>query len=146
MNAAESQLEIVILCNRSDVFLTRICVASIRYYYPGVAIHIVKDEVNGRFSTSSLEKAFKVEVLDLGLKNYGWCTGKISVLLSGKLAGRKILLLDSDIVFIGKVLDTLLPHLHSADFIVSPEYVSDPESDWFPKIYYDTSWARQHFS
>src|SRR5258706_4587306 len=137
------QPDIVILCNKSDFYLTKICVASIRYYYPSVRIYIVKDELNGSFSTGELERAFGVTVIDLGLKHYGWCTGKIAVLLSDKLAGRKILLLDSDIVFAGKVLEKVLPAMETADFIVSPEYGNNPDSDWFARTYYRMDWARE---
>lgn len=138
-------LEIVILCNKNDYFLTKICVSSIRYYYPGIPLSIVKDELNGRFSTSELEEKFNVKALDLGLKNYGYCTGKIAVLLAESLKGKKILLLDSDIVFIGKVLDKFIPLLNDTDFIVTPQYPASYESDWFKKIYYKMEWASKAF-
>lgn len=134
-------LEIVILCNSKDVFLTKVCVASIRYYYPDIAIHIVKDELQGTFSTDDLERYFHVQIMDLGLKKYGWCTGKIALFLANQYKGRKFLLLDSDIVFIGKVLDKILPELDQVDFMVSPEQGVHPEMDWFKRTYYRMDWA-----
>jgi hypothetical protein len=134
-------LEIVILCNRLDVYLTRICVASIRAFYPDITIHIVKDNLNGAFSTVDIERAFNVRVLDLGLSNYGWCTGKIALILATGLAGRKILLLDSDIVFIGRVLEPLQAVAAESDFVVSPEAGAQPGTDWFRRTYFDPTWA-----
>lgn len=139
----KNRIEIVLLCNKSDIFLTNICVASIRYYYPDVPILLVKDELNGKFDTKLLEDKFSVKELDLGLKKYGWCTGKISLILAKHLTGRKYLLLDSDIVFVGKVLDQLIPVLDDTDFIVSPELGNDPDNDWFRRTYYDIKWAQQ---
>jgi hypothetical protein len=136
-------LEIALLCNKQDVYLTNICVASIRYYYPDVVIFLIKDELNGTFSTDVLEEKFSVNLLDLGLKKFGWCTGKISLILAEQLKGRKFLLLDSDIVFIGKVLDKLVPELVNTDFIVSPEWGTEPDNDWFRRTYYDIKWAQQ---
>lgn len=140
-NSSDEALRIVILCNRSDLYLTKICVASIRHYYPSICISIVKDELNGSFSTRELEKTFHVDVLDLGVKRYGWGVGKIALLCSEMLPHTKILLLDSDIVFIGKVLDKLLPALPHTDFIVSPEYGTQPDTDWFARTYYRMTWA-----
>lgn len=140
-----NSLEIVILCYKKDLYLTKICVSSIRYFYPNINIYLVKDEIAGVFSTKQLEKKFSVQVMDLGLKKYGWCTGKISLIVSEKLAGRKFLLLDTDIVFIGKVLDKLLPELDNTDFIVSPEYGSNPETAWFKRTYYDLNWAKSNY-
>lgn len=136
---------IVILCNKKDRFLLQLCVSSIRYYYKDADIYIVKDVLKGKFSTGELEKKFNVKVLDLGLKNYGWGTGKIS-LLSGKyFKGQKILILDADIVFVGKVLDVLITEMKEADFIISPEYHNNEYSEWFRRVYYDMQWAKEEF-
>jgi lipopolysaccharide biosynthesis glycosyltransferase len=140
-NQPDINLDIVILCNKLDFFLTKICVASIRYYYPLIPVYIVKDELNGKFSTTEMESRFDVKILDLGLKKYGWCTGKISALLSSQHANKKMLLLDSDIIFIGKVLDKLIPELYKNDFIVSPEHHIETNTSWFKGTYYNMEWA-----
>lgn len=49
-------ITIVVFCNKLDFFLTRICVTSIRYFYPSIRILLVKDEIHGRFSTSLFER------------------------------------------------------------------------------------------
>jgi lipopolysaccharide biosynthesis glycosyltransferase len=133
--------EIVILGNKTDFYLTKILVASIRYYYPNIKINLIKDELNGKFNTRILEKYFKVSLLDLGLKKYGWCTGKISLILASQLKNKKYLLLDSDIVFVGNVLEKIIPLAKSSDFVVSPEIIEDLNSNWFKNTYFDFDWA-----
>ncbi|WP_394771887.1 hypothetical protein [Mucilaginibacter sp.] len=66
-----NDLTVVVCCNRKDVFLARICIASIRYYYPDIDIELVKDSGNGTFNTYELEKYFGVKVVDLGIKKLG---------------------------------------------------------------------------
>ncbi len=56
---------IYIICHKLDFFLTKIAVASIRYYYPDVEINLIKDELNGDFATKDLEKYFKVKIVQL---------------------------------------------------------------------------------
>ena len=56
------EISIVVFCNAKDYFLTKICVASIRHFYPDIEILLVKDELNGKFSTRILERNFKVKV------------------------------------------------------------------------------------
>lgn len=140
-----NDLSIVVLCNKADFFLTKICIASIRYYYPAVTVYIVKDELNGDFSSKELEEKLNVINLDLGLKKYGYCTGKISVLLSEELKHKRVLLIDSDIVFIGKVLDKICPHTENHDFVVTPQYPDTYDCKWFRDIYYDMNWAEKAY-
>ena len=61
-----NDLTIVVCCHKKDYFLARICVASIRYYYPSILIELVKDEGNGKFNTTELEKNLHVKAVDLG--------------------------------------------------------------------------------
>src|SRR6266536_73672 len=140
---SKTDLSIVLLCNKLDFFLTKICAASIRYYYPSIPLYIVKDEINGKFPTKTRENKLKVKVLDFGFKKYGYCIGKICVLLSKELADKKILLLDSDIVFVGKVLDKIFSLVDHSDFIVTPAYYNSYTDRWFKKAYYDIDWAKQ---
>jgi hypothetical protein len=133
---------IIIVCNKKDVYLTRTLVASIRYYYPHKELFLVKDYLNGNFSTVGLERYFDVSILDLGLRKYGWTTAKMHILLSEKLAGRKFLMLDSDIVFVGRVLELLEREAEFADFVVSPELTEDYNTAWFRNNYYNFYWAK----
>ena len=135
-------LKIIVVCHKNDYYLTKICIASIRYYYPDVEIYLLKDAINGFFSTTTLEKYLKVRVLDLGIDKYGLFTTKIHILLSKKLKGNKYLVLDSDIVFMGKVLDYLSKYAAENDFVVSKQTGLKPNSNRFRGSVYDLSWVK----
>ena len=128
---------IIIFCHKKDFFLAEILVASIRYFYPIVEIYLCKDLLNGSFQTKEMEKFWEVKVLDLGITKFGWSAAKMHFYLSNKLKGKKALLLDSDIVFTGRVLDRLIPLAMEHDVVVSPEYHHGNESEWLKKQYYD---------
>ena len=49
-------IKVIIAVNKTDLWFCRICIASIRFYYPDVEIYIIKDELNGFFSTNEMEK------------------------------------------------------------------------------------------
>ena len=128
---------IIIFCHKKDFFLAKILVASIRFYYPTIEIYVCKDLLNGNFQTKELEKFWKVNILDLGIKNFGWSAAKMHFYLSDKLKDKKALLLDADIVFTGRVLDRLIPLAMENDVIVSPEYHTGNEGEWLKKQFYD---------
>jgi len=108
---------------RRDLGLTRCCVASIRKWYPDIRITLVKDEIAGQYDTSDLERHYKVEVFDGPAKLYGWGMGKLQALF---LPDReRILIIDSDIVFVGRVLERL--EQSDADFVVCDEWRSREE-------------------
>jgi hypothetical protein len=110
--------EVYISCYKLDVHLTRICVASIRFWYPDIPIWLIKDEKYGRFSTKDIEKGWNVGVFaPEGGKNFGWGMGKYEVFFLPKRS--RVFLIDSDIVFAGRVLDEL--EMHNEDFIVHKE-------------------------
>lgn len=134
-------MDIVVVCNKKDFFLAKILVASIRFFQPGVAIYLVKDLLNGNFNTSNLQAYYGVSILDLGISRYGWCAAKIKLLLAEQLPVKKFLMLDADIVFLGNFLESL--QQINADFIVSPQYTSDVDSNWFRKTFYDAEWVKQ---
>src|SRR5215831_7303696 len=96
---------VVISCYRLDVELTRICVASVRFWYPHVPIWLLKDQQHGNFSTSEIEKYWNVRVYPTSRKKFGWGVGKLEVMT--ELRRRRLLLLDSDTVFAGRVLNLL---------------------------------------
>jgi hypothetical protein len=144
-NSIEEKLSIVIICYKHDYFFTKVCVASIRYYYPNIEIFLVKDLIAGKFSTKKLETSFNVKKLDLGKQKYGWTSAKVFFLLSTKMRKKKYLVLDSDIVFVGPVLLKLRKKLNEADFIVSPEYHNKPGGKSFNFLYYDLKWAKKKF-
>lgn len=96
---------VVISCYRLDVELTRICVASIRFWYPRVPIWLLKDQQYGNFNTTEIEKYWNVQAYPAHRKKLGWGFGKIEVMT--ELPPRRFLFLDSDTAFAGRVLDRL---------------------------------------
>lgn len=105
---------ILITCCQRDFWLTRICVASIRYWYPDIPIGLIKDTSLGDFSTVELEEVWKVSSV-LAPDPPRGCYTKLEAF---HLPGReRILMLDSDIVFLGRVLELL--EARDEDFVVN---------------------------
>ena len=131
-----NDLTVVVCCHKKDYFLARICVASIRYYYPSIPVELVKDEANGKFDTSELEKSMDVKAVDLGVKKMGWSGAKFHYLYRMP-AGKKVLMLDADIVFAGPFLERLLPSISSNDYVVSIDESDLSDTGWIRKTYFD---------
>jgi hypothetical protein len=96
---------VAISCYRFDVELTRLCVASIRFWYPHIPIWLLKDRHYGDFDTREIEKCWSVQVYPGRQKTLGWGFGKLEVMT--ETPARRLLLLDSDLVFAGRVIDRL---------------------------------------
>lgn len=119
-----------------DFHLAKICIASVRYWYPEIPIYIIKDENQGRFSTSFVEKSWNVKVLNIQRKKFGWGYGKLEPLFLEP--SFSFLVLDADTVLTGPVLEKV--ENINADFIVDGE--KQPESR-FNEIYYDLKRIRE---
>lgn len=108
---------VVIACYRFDIQLTRICVASVRFWYPQIPIWLLKDRHYGDFSTREIEKYWNVEIYPGRQKTLGWGFGKLEVMT--EMPPRRLLFLDSDTVFAGRVIDHL--EAFDEDIIVDKE-------------------------
>ncbi len=108
---------VAISCYLLDVQLTRLCVASIRFWYPHIPIWLLKDRHYGDFNTREIERYWNVQVYPGRQKNLGWGFAKLEVMT--ELPARRLLLLDSDIVFAGRVIDRL--ESFDEDLIVDKE-------------------------
>jgi hypothetical protein len=108
---------VAISCYRFDVELTRLCVASIRFWYPRIPIWLLKDRHYGDFDTWEIEKYWNVRVYPGRQKTLGWGFGKLEVMTESP--ARRLLLLDSDVVFVGRVIDRL--ESFDEDLIVDKE-------------------------
>jgi hypothetical protein len=108
---------VVISCYPLDLQLTRICVASVRFWYPRIPIWLLKDRRYGDFNTRELEKYWNVQVYPTRHRSLGWGFGKLEVLT--ELPKRRLLVLDSDIVFAGRVIERL--EMFDEDFVVAKE-------------------------
>ena len=113
-----------------DVAYTRACVASVRNWYPNINITLIKDRFYGDYSTVDIEKNWDVDVLDVGERVYSWGFSKFEPLFLGD--SEKFLVLDSDTLMIGDVLDTLSGY--SEEFVVSSV---ETDSGFQSRQYYD---------
>jgi hypothetical protein len=127
---------IYIACYRWDVRLTRILVASIRRWYPDHPIVLIKDHRYGDFNTNDIERTHGASVYDGPRRVFGWGFGKIEPLFDHPR--RRVLVLDSDIVFVGRVLDVL--ERFDEDFIVQEE--GPPSDDFLRENYFDLDGLR----
>jgi hypothetical protein len=105
---------IIITCCQRDFWLTRICVASIRYWHPDVPIGLLKDVSLGDFSTRELEEHWNVSPVIVPDPARGPFTKLEAFHLPGR---QRILLLDSDTVFLGPLLEKL--EACEGDFVVN---------------------------
>src|SRR5262245_4907156 len=116
-----------------DARLTRICVASIRYFYPEIPIRLLAGDTLQRGLAEELHRYWNVDLVDLSKGYYGWGLVKLEPLFC--TPGEKFLVLDVDTVFTGRVLD--IAAQSDAPFVVDNEQLSDEE---VKRLYYD--WDR----
>lgn len=102
---------------RKDLRLTRICVASIRYFHPDIPIRLLVDRHGGPCDVSEICSAWQVEELPTPPGGFGGGYAKLEVLFDPQ-SGR-FLVLDSDIVFAGPLLELFAGV--AEDFIVVDE-------------------------
>ncbi len=123
---------IYIPCYRRDYRLTRILVANIRHWYPQIPIILIKDLMMRDFDTSELEKHFNVSIFPQHARLYGWGFSKFEVFMEE--SSKRFLMLDSDIILAGPILDQL--EKYNEDWVVHDEpftqedllrYYFDPE-------------------
>lgn len=134
MSKSHGEVDCVYLaaCSR-DARLTRICVASVRYFYPNVSIRILAGDTLQRGLAKELKKYWSVEVVSLPPGDYGWGLVKLEPLFGPR--GQKFMVVDVDTVFTGRVLDIRAES--DAPFVVDDERLSDSD---FKRLYYD--WDR----
>jgi len=121
---------IYIAASAYDGRYTRICVASIRYFYPDIPIRLVVGGPLERGLAEELRRHWRVETADLPRGDYGWGFVKLEVLFGPP--GEKFLVLDSDTVLTGPVLDAWSES--RAAFLVDDETQSEADTK---RLYYD---------
>lgn len=134
MNAYVKKIErIYVACYKYDFWQTKICVASIRKWYPNIEIYLIKDHLAGRFSSKKMEEKFNVKIANYKCDKFGWGVSKFEPYFEkGK---RKFLILDSDIVFLGPVIEYL--EKFTEPFVVSAHYFDDCRTTMIKRTYYD---------
>jgi hypothetical protein len=130
---------VYIATHRGDLRLTRICVASVRRWYPSIPIFLLKDLANGDFSTAEIEERWNVKVWPTKERSFGWGFIKLEPLFAP--GHTRYLVLDSDIVFLGRVIDAL--EEFDEDFVVHEE---EQEPSAIPSLYFDTKRLRESFA
>lgn len=121
--------KIFVNAHKYDFNLAKICIASIRYWYPDIPIFLIKEFISGDFDTRAVEEKWKVQVLDIPRKLFGWGYGKLEPLFLEN--EESFLVLDSDTVMTGPVLDAV--KYIDAQFIVDDEV---QPAERFNEIYY----------
>jgi hypothetical protein len=115
---------------KNDFSFAKICIASIRYWYPKIPIILIKDLNAGNFDTYFVEKEFDVQVLNVSRTKFGWGYGKFEPLFIE--GNESFLILDADTVLTGPVIDTVAEI--ESEFIVDEEVQPDSR---LGEIYYD---------
>jgi len=122
---------IVVFCWPGDFRLARICLASVRYFYPDIPLYLMKNIAKGDFDTTEVERRFNVSSLGL-TQPYGSSLGKLELFFQPQLG--RFLFIDADQIMAGPVLQVL--EQNSEQFVVVPEIV-DEKTSTIDKIYYN---------
>src|SRR5262249_17236477 len=121
---------IYVTASAHDARYTRICVASIRHFYPNVVIKLL---AGGRLEAGlqdELARYWEVHLAGVPRGDWGWGFIKLEPLFGRP--GERFLVVDSDTVFAGDVLATWAAS--SADFLVDDEQQSESDTH---RLYYD---------
>jgi hypothetical protein len=114
----------------TDFHFAKICIASIRYWYPTIPIYLIKDFGAGNFNTKTIENVWDVHIFNTNKKIFGWGFGKLEPLFVEPR--HSFLVLDADTVLTGLVLNKASNV--EAQFIVDEEIQS---ASRFNEIYYN---------
>lgn len=131
LSNSESSIDcIYIAASAPDARYTRICVASIRYFYPNIPIRLLVGARLQRGLADELEHYWNVAKVDPSKGDYGWGFVKLEPLF-GPL-NETFLVLDSDTVLAGRVLD--MWNESRPPFLVDDEKQSESDTK---RLYYD---------
>src|ERR1700730_16478121 len=123
MNRAHADV-VYIAASAHDARFTRICVASVRRYYPDIRIRILPGGPLSPGLVRELRRYWDVDVQPLPPGDYGWGFVKLEPLLGR--AGETFLVLDSDTALTGPVLDAWRDR--AAPFLVDDEQQSEADT------------------
>lgn len=102
---------------RKDLRLTRICVASIRHFYPDIPVRLMVDQHGGPCDVAEICSAWQVDQVPTPPGGFGGGFAKFEVLFNPQ--PERFLVIDSDIVFAGPLLGRFAEV--TEDFIVVAE-------------------------
>lgn len=121
---------IYVAASAHDSRFTRICVASIRYFYPDAPIRLLVGGPLQPGLAEELRRLWDVGVADLAAGDYGWGYVKLEALFGPP--GERFLVLDSDTVITGPVLEAWADG--DGAFLVDDEAQSEADAK---RLYYD---------
>lgn len=121
---------IYVACSAADARFTRICVASIRHFYPDVPVRLLRGGHVGQRLESELRARWNVEVAGVEEGDFGWGFVKLEPLF-GKQEER-FLVIDADTILTGNVLD--IRDNPDASFVVDDEQASESK---IAMLYFD---------
>jgi hypothetical protein len=127
---------IYIAASSHDARYTRICVASVRFFYPNIPMRLLVAGPLKAGLADELIRYWDVSLADLPVGDYSWGFVKLEPLF-GRL-GERFLVLDSDTVLTGTVLD--LWSDSRAPFLVDDEKQSEADTE---RLYYDWKKVRK---
>lgn len=136
MKPRDESIAVVVFCCRSDYFFAKICIASIRYYYPSIKIYLFKDRLKGDFNSRGFCRLHNVDEIKTSRRYYGWSAAKLHFLLNNRLPKNvRYFCIDADIIFIGKVIDKL--QKTTAQFVVHGHHDADPYKEESRRHYFE---------
>lgn len=117
-----------ITCYHKDLYLLKICVASVRYWNTTIPIYLIKDD-SIPFDTTEIEKHFNVELANFPRTNIGYYT-KLLPFVNNSC--ERFFIFDSDVAWLGD----LIPELEQfeEDVLLTPvpaEQVDSYMGRWF---------------
>jgi len=121
---------IYIAASTYDARYTRICVASIRYFYPDVVIRLLPGGALESGLREELARYWDVGVAGTRAGDWSWGYIKLEPLFNS--SGERFLVLDSDTAFAGNALAAWGES--AADFLVDDEQQSEADTH---RLYYD---------
>jgi hypothetical protein len=113
-----------------DARYTRICVASIRHFYPDAPIKLLAGGRLEQGLADELSRYWDVSLPDFNRRDWGWGFVKLEPLFGR--SGERFMVVDSDTIFAGRVLATWAES--TADFLVDDEQQSEAD---LLRLYYD---------
>jgi hypothetical protein len=121
---------IYVTASAHDARYTRICIASIRYFYPNIVIKLLAGSRLEAGLRDELGRHWDVSLSDVPAGDWGWGFVKLEPLFG--TPGERFLIVDSDTVFAGDILATRAAS--SADFLVDDEQQSESDTH---RLYYN---------
>jgi len=118
-----------------DALFARICLASVRRFYPDVSIRLLPGGKLSRSLVCESRRYWGAEVADIPLGDYGWGFVKLEPLFGPQ--GERFLVLDSDTVITGPVIDMWKD---GSPFLVDDEKQSEADAQ---RLYYNWEQVRK---